>query len=513
MRRIVNYRPICFFALFEALGLFTAAVGRSVSAVRIFAISAALFAAAVLLIYGKKKFIYIPAAFTLGILLFSGVYDIYQSRAFSYGDAEITATIASEIIDADDYFFFEAENISVGGEKLKGRATVYAYSLPEERAGDEIKIKGKISTREFTLDGKFLSKYAKKNFYTVSAVEIEGRGKGKTEFISGIRLNLKRKLYAATDSDTTGIVSALLFGDKFAVYGGFYENVIDSGLAHIFAVSGLHIGILAAVFYYIAKKLKLNGKRSFIVVTCATLLYGAMCGYPPSVVRAIVMTSVFMLASALGRKRDNMNSLSLAAVIVMTAYPAQLFSAGFLMSFFAVLGILVLNKPLNEKLGFLPRGIRDITSTSLSVNIMLLPIMCAFFGKVQILFLISNLIILPILPFIFIISLIICLLVMIMPFAAPLLGVLSAVVWPIKFVSTAIGGLALSSFAVKSAGLLSIAFYAVLLITSRYVNLTKVQKGALCLSVTAVVFAVIVAADYLHLELFTSADINAILKL
>ena len=197
------------------------------------------------------------------------------------------------------------------------------------------------------------------------------------------------------------------------------------------------------------------------------------------------MMAVFLAADVCGKQKDGLNCLAMSAVIVMTLFPVDLFSIGFQMSFAAVLGLIMLNPTLEKPLRFLPKGVREITVSSISVNLMLWPIVSSAFGQVQVLFLIANLIILPILPFMYVITLLICLIVLIIPAASPILIVLNVVLWPIKAASFAVGSLAISSVSAQGIGFAAIAYYLILLIISQLVFISRRAKTQTVLVLTA----------------------------
>lgn len=485
MKRIINYRPICIFALSEVAGLWIASFFLDNTGALLLCLATALVSIGVMLLIKIKKYLYITIAFALGIFLLSGVYGVYNGKKIERFDAEITATVSSEITKHNDYYYFKVENITVDGQKLKKSATVFTYFLPDERAGDEIKISGDINTVEFDVGRYFASSYRNGEYYIIYADSVDGLGEGKQKWTTEIRNNLKRQLYNNVDQVGANIAAALIFGDKTGIDDGLFQDVKDCGLAHIFAVSGLHVGILAGVFFFLAKKLKLRGGYKFAFIMIWPFIYTAICAFPASMVRALIMMAVFLAADVCGKQKDGLNCLAMSAVIVMTLFPVDLFSIGFQMSFAAVLGLIMLNPTLEKPLRFLPKGVREITVSSISVNLMLWPIVSSAFGQVQVLFLIANLIILPILPFMYVITLLICLIVLIIPAASPILIVLNVVLWPIKAASFAVGSLAISSVSAQGIGFAAIAYYLILLIISQLVFISRRAKTQTVLVLTA----------------------------
>ncbi|MEG1613037.1 MAG: ComEC/Rec2 family competence protein [Clostridia bacterium] len=496
MKRFFNNRPMCFFLVFQILGILVGVSFRELYWVRTLSIAACALFASGFCIFKQNRFAYLPIAFAIGLISICGAYDLYSVKEIHEKSAVIEGTISSEIADMKngELHKFELCNITVNGQKVKGRATIIAEDLPLARAGDKIKIKGSFNSNEFDVtDSAFISLFHKGNYYDVWAKSIQTVGEGLLPVPDNIRINLKRMLADYTNDTTAEITCALLFSDKYGINYDFYSNIIASGLAHIFAVSGLHIGILAAFINKIAKKLKLKGYIKLAVVMSLLIAYSALCGFPSSVIRAMILCFSFMLADCIGRQSDGLSTLGFAGIIALLFFPTDLFSAGCLMSFIAVLGIIVLYPPILARLKFMPKFVKELVGVSLAVNIMLYPIMAYFFNAFQTLFLFANIAILPILPFIYIFILIISFIVLVIPIFAPLLATFNVVTFPILFVSMCLGNLAISVIDVVSLGLFSAIYYLLIFLFSRYIFCTLKTKyiALYSLSATAVLFLTI----------------------
>ncbi len=492
MKRLVNKRPICFAAFFLGIGIFLTGMYEDAVWTRVLFLAAVLIFAGFVLIFKKARLLYIPIFFALGVLLLSGVIDVYKSTAVTSEKAEITGTISTEIASKSDHsYYFKIDNVTIDGEETGKQAFVVSGFLPNARAGDKVKIVGDVSTydmgfRDFTSYG------ARGTKFYVKSRKIENVGQGVLSFDKRVLIKYKRLLYDNCDDMTSDTALALLFGDRFAIDSQYSHNVKDAGILHIFAVSGLHVGMLAAVTAFLARKLKKKKALYLLIVEIPLILYGWICGFGASVLRAIVMSTVFIASGLTGRQRDSLNSLSLAAIIVLILNPTDMFTKGFHLSFAALLGLIVIVPRLTRKeLSGAKKKVRDICATSVGVNVMLLPYMVGFFGEVQTLFVISNLIILPILPFIYTISLVISLFVMILPSCAVILNALSVVLFPIRFVAQAIGPLPIASVPVQAVDMFGLAYLLTIFIMSRYVFLPRIKKMALSLVVCAVCVAMI----------------------
>lgn len=490
MNRLINNRPICFAALSLATGLFLTGIFINYKFLRLIFIGVALITIGFLFISDKAKFSYIPAFFVLGILLLSVVNDVYRANAVNVKNAAISGTISTEIVENENGCYFRIENVSVNGSETKKSAYVWSYSLPDARAGDKVNVTGDIST--YDLDYRNFNVYGFDDVrYSVYARKIEYAGEGKLGADSRFMVNLKRKLYENCDDDTVSTTTALLFGDKFGVDSAYIDNVKNAGLTHVFAVSGLHVGMLAAVTAFLARKLKRKKALYITIIEIPLVLYAWLCGFGASTVRAIIMSTIAVFAAVSGKKRDGLNSIAFAGIVVMTVMPYSVFMPGFHMSFDAVLALSLAGPYIKtEGKGFLVK-LKNLAVSSLSVNYMLFPLLSGFFGEIQTLFIISNLLILPILPFMYVISLVICLFVSIIPQTAVLLKALNVILFPIKFVAETVGGLAISSVSAPALGMLGFAFLGVTVISSRFVFLTRFKKAAVSLVFIAVCIAAI----------------------
>lgn len=156
------------------------------------------------------------------------------------------------------------------------------------------------------------------------------------------RLALFRELYyeeisGSMDRETAGLLMGIMFGDRTGMEDSIYEDFQKNGTAHLLAVSGLHIsliyGVLNSIFRGIA------GIWGKLPPAAALFMYAAMSGFSPSVVRAVFMICVHMAADLGCRRYDPLSCISFCAFALLLYRPALLFSAGFQLSFLAVLTI------------------------------------------------------------------------------------------------------------------------------------------------------------------------------
>ena len=304
-------------------------------------------------------------------------------------------------------------DIAVDGREIEGKA-IAVFSdgeiFKDFKIGDRIKFRGSIAPQNLVVtDAYSAQNYCDKLYhYIYCDVDFEDENfcfykvSSGMKLLDRIKIKVKSALYSNTRSDTAGFLYAMTFGDKSGLDLQIKDSFSYTGTAHVFAVSGLHVGILASGILWIFKRVKLNNRAiRLAVMSVILLIFTALCGFSPSVVRASVMTAALMLAKAIGMRNDGISSMSLVASSILFVNQIYLFDIGFLMSFFAVFGIFALRKPLEKLFKKLPKRLRSLLAVSIAVNLALLPLMTYFFNGETLLFIIANLLLLPILSILF----------------------------------------------------------------------------------------------------------------
>ena len=128
------------------------------------------------------------------------------------------------------------------------------------------------------------------------------------------------------DDSTAAITCAMLTGNSGFMDEDVLQNFRYGGVAHIFAVSGLHIGIVYLLLSKLFKKLRLNFLLRFLLITAGLIFYAGVCSFSPSSVRALVMCVVMMALKFKGAQYDRLNSVSIASLAVLVINPVYLFS-------------------------------------------------------------------------------------------------------------------------------------------------------------------------------------------
>ena len=155
------------------------------------------------------------------------------------------------------------------------------------------------------------------------------------------------------DPDDAGMLNAMLFGDRAGLNKTQRVGFERTGSFHLFVVSGMHVGLLAGLVFWLARRLKLRDSSATFVTIGLTFGYALLTGFGAPVQRALFMTVVFLSARLLSRDRNVLNALGAAALGVLVGSPGALFEASFQMTFLAIVAIGGIAIPLGER-SFLP---------------------------------------------------------------------------------------------------------------------------------------------------------------
>lgn len=409
MRKAVNFRPLCAFALSLALGVLSIGVLGSFAPDKFwrFALLGADVVCFILLISFpvSRKYGIICVAFLAGALALCGALDLHSRNSVSAKSAVVSGRVTSGVTVEDGVALVTLDKLIVDGSSVRGDMYLY-FAAPEAfdfDGGDRVVFSADVETEELNcFDSVSVGRYCKNIRYITYADAVNAQSEGTLPLLARWKYNTEKRIYQQTKDDTAALLCGLLFGDKSGMSDELYEATSSAGLSHILAVSGLHIGMLAAALSVLLKKARLRPWVRFSLTLSVLLLYGAVCGFPASVTRATVMYAVAMLAPLLGKKRDAPSALALAATVLLLSNPLNLFSAGFLLSVSAVFGIVLFYPAVCRKHPKAKNTLMSIALLSVITAVSTALISFVFFGKISFVSVVANLFLLPILSFIYI---------------------------------------------------------------------------------------------------------------
>ncbi len=247
-------------------------------------------------------------------------------------------------------FVLDARRVWLSAEEsrnVRGRVRVL-WSGPaiEPRYGDEIVVEGELAApRGVRNPGGFDERLylAGRNIHGVFFAGRHsrakclrgGQGSPVTAFTLKARRTFLRLLSDGFEGENAAFLKALYFGDRSGLGEDLKDLFLKTGTLHILAVSGFNIGFLAALLFGLMRPLRLPKNARLGAVLAGIWAYCLVVGWQAPVLRASIMASIYLIGEMIGRKGNLLNSLGLAALIILAFCPMQAFDAGFQLSFSA----------------------------------------------------------------------------------------------------------------------------------------------------------------------------------
>lgn len=216
----------------------------------------------------------------------------------------------------------------------------------------------------------------------------------------------KRLKESSLQEQPRAFVEALLLGKRENIDPEVNNSFRDAGVIHILALSGLHVGVLLLILSFLTSWLHRFKYGRFIQsVLLVTLLwlFGILTGLSPSIMRAVTMFSFVAVAMNINRSTSVLHSLALSAFVLLVANPKLLFQVGFQLSYVAVIAIVTIQPILASMWrprSWFPKYMWNVLTVTLAAQIGVAPISLFYFHQFPGLFLLGNLILLPVMPII-----------------------------------------------------------------------------------------------------------------
>ncbi len=304
-----------------------------------------------------RKFIHITlllAAFSAGVMSFSLQLRDFADRPYYNEETYVVATVV-EKRENGEISSLILDDLTIGDAQVDGKMNAYLPTSYCEniRLSDALLLRGYVSTSTefFNRYGFRAKEIGEEICFTFSEVKsCVCIGKEFSLFTS-VRNRMEDVIYAGMDETSAGASVAMLLGDSSQLDRGLMENIRYGGIAHVFAVSGLHVGALYAFCLLLFKKTPLRAlpkAARFLLLAVMLIFYAGVCGFSDSVVRAMVICLLSYASTLALLKADFLESLGLAGIVVLSISPASLFEVGFQLSFLACLGIAFLQRPIRQ---------------------------------------------------------------------------------------------------------------------------------------------------------------------
>ncbi len=240
----------------------------------------------------------------------------------------------------------------------------------------------------------------------------------KTGRAGGPVISLRRAIAAARKRSASAltrylsgaplaVTRAVILGQRGDISSGLSDIFMKTGTMHVLAVSGLHVGIVAAVILLLLRLLRCPRDISCVLAILGMFAFAVFAGCRPSSMRAAIMGSFVLFGLFLGRKTDILNSLAVSAFLITFYRPGQLFLPGFQLSYLAVLSIMYITPFTDSFLGVKPRHMGErpfetakryalrAVSVSMAAWAGMLPVIAFYFRIITPLAVVANLVAVP----------------------------------------------------------------------------------------------------------------------
>ncbi|MDY5805958.1 MAG: DNA internalization-related competence protein ComEC/Rec2 [Lachnospira sp.] len=316
------------------------------------------------------------------------------------------------------------KNMEYGvGYYLNNGIYVISDSGSEISVGDKLSVSGVVKEfQEPRNDGQFNQKL----YYRSIGIKCQVKAKEisviscsnlLSDNISQIKDNISDTFDKIAQGEDSAVLKAVILGDKSSMDKDYYSLYQRNGIAHLLAISGLHVSFVGMAIYRWLRKRGVSFILSFGMAVSFLVIYALLTGNGLSARRAIIMCVVKMGAEVLGKMYDALSALSLAAIVLITENPFVVVNAGFLLSFSAILGISLVVSPLSNIVSLridgwvdniyfdtpvliklIKRAVRwgalSLVS-SLGISIFMLPVILYYYFEVPVFSVILNIFVLP----------------------------------------------------------------------------------------------------------------------
>ena len=418
-------RPFGLLAIFFIVGIFIASI-VNIPFFYVY-ICCGLFLLAALLSVKKSYFSFflLAASLLLGFLVYKNSVLLPDNhiKNFPHGfKLSVTGTVASDVERGTTIyggrkttFVTQAESLHIKEKRypVTGPVRTYIYGRAGKISyGDILKLEGRLLRPK---EGYYAAYMERNNIYSMLTLDssesarVIGRSPGKNplkELAFYLREKISIPIARYLKGEEAALLNAMLLGKREGPYYDLRDAFVKTGTVHVLAISGLHVGLVAFILHVIFSALRLNGKLSTLFIIFVLILYVFITGSRVPVIRASTMIGIMLAGTLFNRRPSSLNSLGLAAMIILLVNPKQLFSPGFQLSFTAVFSILYLTPKIDRFLrsdllpSASPRGeplryVFKLFSISLAAWIGTLPIVAYYFHIISPIAIFGNLIVVP----------------------------------------------------------------------------------------------------------------------
>lgn len=368
-------------------------------------------------------FVVIFFTLIMGFMLMSNEI---TTRNYIYDLKENTVIVQGKIYKIENTAF--GTNIYLKGVEMENgeksvsvkRIFVNTEKIPNVKIGNIIKVRGKLRQFEEAANkGNFDSRkyYLSLGFYgKIEAGTIEvinSDYSGIRQGLYELRMEIIERLEKLCSDNNgifsiinnkNGIIGAIILGDKTDLDSDIKELYSVSGIAHILAISGLHISFIGMAIYRLLRR-RFRFLFSAAVSIPVVLSFGIMSGFGISTIRAIIMFILKIIGEVLGRKYDAITAISLAGLVLLVQNPFVVCNSGFQMSFGAIIAI-VLILPIVEEILNTDNKIIKVLSANFTISLVMNPILAWNYYELPTFSFLLNIVVVPLMSVVIVSSIV-----------------------------------------------------------------------------------------------------------
>ncbi|MCL2817280.1 MAG: DNA internalization-related competence protein ComEC/Rec2 [Clostridiales bacterium] len=389
--RSLSGRPLFWHVVSFIIGLAAGGIlGLSLAAAAVFfLLSMLLFIPAF-----KKKFwlLLLAVSFALGLVWGKADWNAQAGIGVPVGETAVIYGMVTQTVmpDEEGFYSFTLKPREINGKKGRySEVLVYAGDGRQVRYGQYVVVTGKVLkptqyANDFAFDYEAYLK--RKGIVAVIGAAYDGEirftGENSKNLlimaVGTVQERLAQVLQRLPEGQSA-LVRGVVLGDKSDLRYEDRQILLKAGIMHAFAVSGLHVGYILSLGMLLLSPLGNN--RPWLRVLLIGLLlvfYAFMVGWPPSVIRAVVMAMMVLLAAALKEKADSYTAIAVAAMFCLLPNPSLLYDAGFQLSFLAAFSIIFLMPLFRELFSFCGR-FRDGFAVTFAASLGVMPLLAYYF--------------------------------------------------------------------------------------------------------------------------------------
>ena len=364
------------------------------------------------------------AAFCFGAVRFQVSLPTVDSHYIAwYNDREYDLLVTGTLTDPPDVrdtytnLRIEVTGLDTGDEILPVHGLILARVAPGKdwHFGEMVRLRGHLKTPPSSEDFSYQDYLARQGILAympdAEATRLPfSSGSQVMRVLFDLKARLVDRVYRIFPEPEASLMAGILLGDDNGLPADLQQAYKNTGTAHIIAISGFNIAIIAGLFVILFSRL-LGPRRGAIAAVTGILLYTLLVGASASVVRAAIMGGLAIFARQVGRRQNGLNTLAFTGGIMAAINPNVLWDVGFQLSFAATLGLVLYAQPMQDWFtGLLGRRLSTDTAHkigglvgefvlfTLAAQLTTLPIMAFHFGRISLIAVLANPFILPAQP-------------------------------------------------------------------------------------------------------------------